>query len=34
VFNGNANCIDSYTFSIIKTGNATYTVLGSQTIFS
>jgi len=28
--NGNANSIDLYTYTIIKTGSATYTVLGSQ----
>jgi hypothetical protein len=30
---GNINGIDGYAFTIIKTGNATYTVLGSQTQF-
>jgi hypothetical protein len=30
---GNANGIDVYTYSIIKTGSATYTVLASQTQF-
>jgi hypothetical protein len=31
---GNASSIDVYTYSIIKTGSATYTVLASQTPFS
>lgn len=31
---GNANSIDSYTYTIIKTGSATYTVLSSQTKFA
>lgn len=31
---GNANSIDVYTFAIIKTGNATYDVLASQTKFT
>jgi hypothetical protein len=31
---GNANSIDSYTISIIKTAANTYTVLGSQTRFA
>jgi hypothetical protein len=31
---GNANSIDAYTFSIIKTASATYTVLASQTRFA
>ena len=31
---GNASSIDSYTFSIIKTANATFTVLASQTQFA
>ena len=31
---GNANAIDVYTFSIIKTASATYTVLGSQTKYA
>jgi hypothetical protein len=31
---GNANSIDSYSFTIIKTGSATFTVLGSQTQFA
>ena len=31
---GNANAIDAYAYSIIKTANATFTVLASQTIFS
>jgi hypothetical protein len=31
---GNANSIDSYTFSIIKTAASTYTVIGSQTRFA
>jgi hypothetical protein len=30
---GNANSTDVYVFTIIKTANATYTVLGSQTQF-
>ncbi|NBV27576.1 hypothetical protein EBS02_00940 [bacterium] len=30
---GNANSIDGFAFTIIKTANATYTVLGSQTQF-
>lgn len=30
---GNANSTDTYVFTIIKTANATYTVLGSQTQF-
>jgi hypothetical protein len=30
---GNANSIDVYTFTIIKTGSATYTVLATQTQF-
>jgi hypothetical protein len=30
---GNANSIDVYVFAVIKTANATYTVLGSQTQF-
>jgi hypothetical protein len=32
--NGNANSIDVYTYTIIKTGSATFTVLASQTKFS
>jgi hypothetical protein len=32
--NGNANSIDSYTFTIIKTASATFTVLGAQTRFA
>lgn len=32
--NGNANSIDVYTYTIIKTGASTFTVLGSQTKFS
>ena len=31
---GNASSIDSYTFTIIKTASATYTVIGSQTKFA
>ena len=31
---GNASSIDSYAFTIIKTGSATFTVLGSQTKFA
>lgn len=31
---GNANSIDVYTFTIIKTASATYTVLGAQTKFA
>ncbi len=31
---GNINSIDSYTFTIIKTGSATYTVLGAQVKFA
>jgi hypothetical protein len=31
---GNANSIDAYTFTIIKTASATYTVLASQTRFA
>lgn len=31
---GNANSLDSYTFSIIKTADATFTVLASQTQFA
>lgn len=31
---GNASSIDSYTYVIIKTASATYTVLGSQTKFA
>ena len=30
---GNASGIDSYVYSIIKTGSATFTVLASQTQF-
>ena len=30
---GNTNCIDAYLVTIIKTANATYTILGSQTKF-
>ena len=32
--NGNANSIDVYTFTIIKTASATYTVLGTQSKFA
>jgi hypothetical protein len=31
---GNASSIDSYTFTIIKTASATYTVLASQVKFA
>jgi hypothetical protein len=31
---GNANSVDSYTFTIIKTASATYTVIASQTRFA
>ncbi len=31
---GNASSIDAYTFTIIKTASATYTVLGSQTRYA
>ena len=31
---GNVNSIDVYTYTIIKTGSATFTVLASQTKFS
>jgi hypothetical protein len=31
---GGANGIDSYTFTIIKTANATFTVLGAQSKFA
>jgi len=31
---GNANSVDAYTYSIIKTANATFTVLASQTKFA
>lgn len=31
---GNTNSIDSYTFSVIKTGNATFTVLAGQSKFA
>jgi hypothetical protein len=31
---GNASSIDAYTFVIIKTASATYTVLASQTKFA
>ena len=31
---GNANSIDVYTFTIVKTASATYTVLGAQTRFA
>ena len=30
---GTANAIDVYTFSILKTGNAAYTVLGSMSTY-
>lgn len=32
--NGNANSIDVYTYTIIKTASATYTVLGSQSRYA
>jgi len=31
---GNASSIDVYTYTIIKTGNAAFTVLASQTKFA
>jgi hypothetical protein len=31
---GNANSVDAYTFAIVKTASATFTVLGSQTKFA
>jgi len=31
---GNINSVDVYTFVIVKTANATFTVLGSQTKFA
>jgi hypothetical protein len=31
---GNANSIDAYTYAIIKTASATFTVLASQTRFA
>ena len=31
---GNTNSVDIYTYTIIKTGSATYTVLASQTKFA
>jgi hypothetical protein len=31
---GNASAIDIYTFTIIKTGSATFTVLAAQTKFA
>lgn len=31
---GNANSVDSYTYTVIKTGSATFTVLASQTKFA
>jgi len=31
---GNSNAIDVYTYTIIKTANATFTVIGSQTKYS
>jgi hypothetical protein len=31
---GNASSIDSYVYTIIKTGSATFTVLASQTKFA
>jgi len=34
VTSGNANSVDSYTFTLIKTGANTFTVLGSQTKFA
>jgi hypothetical protein len=32
--NGNANSIDAYTYTIVKTGSAAFTVFASQTRFS
>jgi hypothetical protein len=32
--NGSANSIDAYTYTIIKTGSATYTVIASQSKFA
>jgi hypothetical protein len=31
---GNANSIDAYTYAIVKTGNAAFTVLASQTRYA
>jgi hypothetical protein len=31
---GNASAVDSYTYVIVKTGSATFTVLASQTKFA
>jgi hypothetical protein len=31
---GNANSVDTYTYAIIKTANATFTVLASQTRYA
>jgi hypothetical protein len=31
---GNANSVDTYTYAIIKTGNAAFTVLASQTRYA
>jgi hypothetical protein len=31
---GNANSIDIYSFTIVKTGSATFTAFGSQTKFA
>jgi hypothetical protein len=31
---GNASSVDVYTFTVIKTASATFTVLGSQTKFA
>ncbi len=31
---GNANSVDSYVFTVIKTGNAAFTVFASQTQFA
>jgi hypothetical protein len=31
---GSANSIDSYTYAIVKTANATFTVLASQTRYA
>jgi hypothetical protein len=31
---GNASSIDAYTYTVVKTGNGTFTVLASQTKFA
>ena len=31
---GNANSVDAYTYTVIKTGSAAFTVLASQTQFA